>query len=624
MAPERAGAAYAGALAVLAACVALAVTYRIFDTDLWQLLVVGKAMWARHALPMTDEWTWRMWGTPEAVSSWLYRALLWPVWSAGGVEGLFALRGAIALATFGFVVATARRMGARGFAALVVIVAWALLYRARADVRPESLAGLLLAATLWILETRRSGGPDRSLALVPIAVVWANVHHTFLIGLALQAIYAVAGGDARGVRTAAWRAPWAVALGCAAASFLQPYGPRALVAPIEFALRWRGDPTFAAIAELQPLSREFLVRHPFLFLPWAVLILWRARVRRLDRVEVVVFAVSALLAIRWLRFLGIYALLAAPFVARDVHELFARRRAPAWARAEWTRAALATLAMVALTAFTIRSESGLRFGVGLVPTAVPEKACDFIAAHGVRGRGFDDFHLGGYQAYRFWPERERLPFMTTQPELADAEDRRLYGLSMTEEAAWRELDARHRFDYALLDRARTASGRRHDFFDADSTWALVFADDAALVYVRRGGALAAVADSFAFDVMPGGRTARERLVNACFDDSALRARARADVERQIAASPFAAQALVLRGVLDGMDGRDDAARASFERALAIDPAVAQAHWYLGRMELAAGNPAAALAHLKRVEALGARPAGLEREIEAARAGARRR
>jgi hypothetical protein len=619
----RAKAAAVATACVAAACVVAAVTYRVFDTDLWQLLVVGKAAWARHALPMTDEWTWRMWGTPEPTSSWLHRVLLWPVWSSFGVAGLYAWRWTITLATFAFVAATARRMGARGYAAAITIVAWALLYRARADVRPEAVAGLLLAATLWILETRRAGGPDRGVWLVPIALAWANVHHTFALGIVLQTAYALeVPRDARGGRGA--RRAWTIALASLAASFVQPYGPRALVAPFEFGLRFRDDPTFAAIAELHPLTRDFLLRNPLLFAPWLVLLLWRARAKRLDRVEAVVFVVFATLALRWVRFLGVYALVAAPFVARDLHELLARRRLPAALRAPAVRAALAAAAMVALTVWQIRAEPGLEPGIGLVADAFPERACDFMRDHGVRGRGFNDFHYGGYQAYRFWPERDRLPFMTTQPELADAEDRRLYGLSMSDQSAWRELDARHRFDYALLDRRPVTSGRRQDFFDADPTWALVFADDAALLYARRGGPLAAVADSFAFAALPGGPAARERVVNACFADTSVRARARADAERQIASSPLHAQALFLRGMLDLMDRRETDARAAFEGALAVEPKTSQAHWYLGLLDLDAARPAEALAHFERAKALGARPAGLDERIRAARAAVARR
>ena len=43
-------------------------------------------------------------------------------------------------------------------------------------------------------------------------------------------------------------------------------------------------------------------------------------------------------------------------------------------------------------------------------------AAEFLERNDVTGRIFNHFHLGGYLAWRAWPGRERLPFVTTQPE----------------------------------------------------------------------------------------------------------------------------------------------------------------------------------------------------------------
>src|SRR5262249_20780756 len=145
---------------VAAACVVVAASFRIFDTDIWQLLVAAKAMVQSHAIPHRSLWTWPLYGVVERNMSWLFRALLWPFWAWGGVGGLFAWRWLTTLAIFAIAWATARRMGARGLTAIVVVLMGALVYRQRSQVRPETLVGVLLALELWILETRRAGGPD--------------------------------------------------------------------------------------------------------------------------------------------------------------------------------------------------------------------------------------------------------------------------------------------------------------------------------------------------------------------------------------------------------------------------------------------------------------------------------
>src|SRR5262249_1872583 len=149
------------AIAAAAAAIVLSVSFRLADTDLWQLLVVGKATWSLHRIPTTDLWAWPHHGAPQVASSWLFRALLWPLRDLGGVGGLYAWRWASTLAAFALVWAAARRAGARGLVPLVVMVWCALVYRLRSEVRPENFAAVLFALQLWILEVRRRGGPDR-------------------------------------------------------------------------------------------------------------------------------------------------------------------------------------------------------------------------------------------------------------------------------------------------------------------------------------------------------------------------------------------------------------------------------------------------------------------------------
>src|SRR2546426_5561681 len=116
--------------AVAAACVVVAISFRIFDTDLWQHLVRAKAMLALHAIPRQQIWTWPTYGSPEKNAAWAFALLLWGFWSAG-VTGLFLWRWVAVLSTFGLAWAIARRMGARGLSTLVVLVACAMVYRQR-------------------------------------------------------------------------------------------------------------------------------------------------------------------------------------------------------------------------------------------------------------------------------------------------------------------------------------------------------------------------------------------------------------------------------------------------------------------------------------------------------------
>ena len=73
--------------AMMAACLALAASlivsasFRLFETDLWQHLVMGRAIWER-GLPRVNLWTWPQYGAPAFLSSWGFRARGSRPWAA--------------------------------------------------------------------------------------------------------------------------------------------------------------------------------------------------------------------------------------------------------------------------------------------------------------------------------------------------------------------------------------------------------------------------------------------------------------------------------------------------------------------------------------------------------------
>jgi hypothetical protein len=630
------------ALALAFAGVLASVTYRLFETDVWQHLLVGRAIWTLGAVPVTQQWSWQNLGEPEMNSAWLFRALVWKAWSWGSVWGLQIWRWVTTLAAFALLWATARRLGARGFAALLALIACALVYRLRSQIRPETLVAIYLAATLWILETRRQGGPDRTAFLPVVALLWANTHLSWFLGMALLGIHWL------DEQIAAWRraprpggAPprphrlLLVALACFAVSFANPFGARGLWQPFDFALHWRNEPMFAAIGELQRLPAAALLWNGVgaVLLLWPLLMLWRALPRRrapvpsrggraadgagsgVDVVEILTFVLFAAFAWSSLRFLGYVALVAVPYLARDLDAFAASWRWPAWTAPAWRRAALTTIAGLAL-GLPAWSAPGTGIGVGLEERHVPVRAADFMAEHGVRGRGFNHFHFGGYLLYRFWPERDRLPFATIHPEALRREDRLGYEAARTDPGGWAALEARHRFDYAVLYRKQLGGDVLLDVLDADSAWALVFLDDVAALYVRRSGPLAGIAKRFAYSTVPAGRRGIGALGRAAQADGALRARAAAELRRQIAASPWNAMASSVLATFALMEGRRDEAAGLLRAALAVDPALPRAHERLGMIALEAGRPADAVRELERelTLAAGAPATGLRYQL----------
>jgi len=616
------------AMAAVAACVVAAVTYRILDTDFWQHLAVGREIVREGRVPATQVWTWPLYGQPDSPPSWGFRVLLWQFWEWGGMAGLFAWRWLTTLAALALAWLAARRMGATGFSALVVAAWAALALRLRAEPRPESLVFVLIALQLLVHETARRERPGASpwrgaaLALPVVALVWANVHISYWLGLALQLLY-LADAFARGRRdreARAWVTPLAILFAVsAAASFLNPGGWRTLAQPIEYWTTWRHELIYRQISELEPVVWRENVRNLLWLLVagWPLLILLRARRAGFDLAELGIAALFLAQGLGTRRFLGFLAVAAVPFVARDLAQVLAGLRLPRLLAPAWTRAALA--GALAAGALALEWTNPLATpGFGIEPPWRPLAACDFIERHGIRGRAYNHYEFGGYLLYRFHPQRDRLPFMDIH-QTGTREDRHLAAMAMADAGSWAALDRRYRFDWVIFNRYRAGQDRSTDILDADTSFALVFVDDVAAVYVRRSGPLAAVADSFGYRRMRAGLESAPALA-ALAADSLGRPALRRELERLRAESPFHATALSHEANMLFREGRLAEARVALRGALAIDSRFPFADARLAEVALALGRRAEAGAAARRARLTDGPGTRLDDLIFAARGG----
>ena len=638
-APSARHPAFVIAALIAAGCIASLVSFLLYDTDMWQHLAVGRAIWTLHAIPTRQFWTWPTYGAPDVNASWGFRALIWPLWNAFGVRGLFAWRWVSTLAVFTLLLLAARRMGAAGFAPLFAMVLCALTYRHRSQIRPETLVSVLLAAQILIHETWRArerwfaaggGGaagaapPDPRPWLVLIAWVWANAHISYWIGFAVQGFYLVAAPPARGALSAGWleraglhgvRAPIAFLAASLAVSLVNPWGWQALWQPFAYFLYWRHEAVFQSIGELAPLDWSFNLPNllPLMLAGWAALLIWRARARGSDRVEILMFLTFVPLAIGSQRFTGFLSVAAAPFLARDLDSFVRAAKRGSAPAAIWLEGAIVALACVGVCVPEWRRIS-TPMGIGIDWRIPPARACDFIVDHDIHGRVFNQFAAGGYMVYRFWPDRSRLPFMDIH-QAGTLEDRYYYAWAQQDSSAWRFLDTKYHFDDVLLFTRQSADDSLIDWIGADTTrWALVESDDAASLFLRRDGRDASLAERWRYRVLPAGHAAWYPRLAAAIADAAKRHTLEAEFARAADSSPVNSRALTGLALLADADGREAEARALLNRAIRANPKEADVHRYLAELDLAGGDARGALSNLARERALSGESAELDAEV----------
>ncbi len=257
---------------------------------------------------------------------------------------------------------------------------------------------------------------------------------------------------------------------------------------------------------------------------------------------------------------------------------------------------MASLACVAMMVPEL-TRPGIGLGYGFVWNQYPVRACDWIEKHGVRGRAFNPFSYGGYLLWRFYPDSTRLPFMDIH-QAGTPRIRREYAYVAQDSLAWRVLDAQWRFDWVIMMRGLSTRVGVLDFLDADSDFALVFADDVAAVYLRRDGRDSTLAELWGYRLMPGGSRAIGALGDRVWQDPAIRVALDRELARAIASSEWNGHARALAANIALQDGRYDEAAKHLQHAIRLETQEQLLHGRLGIARLMSGRAVEALAEFE--------------------------
>ena len=234
-------------------------------------------------------------------------------------------------------------------------------------------------------------------------------------------------------------------------------------------------------------------------------------------------------------------------------------------------------------------------GIAINWLTTPVRACDFMLAHDVRGKGLNQFAAGGYLVYRFWPDRSRLPFMDIH-QAGTRQDRYYYAWAQQDSSGWRYLDEMHHFDYAVLFTHQNPNDHLIDRLDADTThWALVFSDDAAALFLRRDGPYASESQRLRYDLFPAGKVGFAAKMAEAGADSTLRLRLEGEFKRAEGSSEWNSRAKLGLAILADQGGREAEALRYLGEVLSRDPLEFHAHEYRAEIELAEGDARGALA-----------------------------
>ena len=202
------------------------------DADVGWHIRTGEYILNHHQVPHHDLYSFSKPGAPWYAWEWLTDVIDGLLFRWAGLKGVVLAAGVIIAL---FATTLMRRIvdaGAHLFVALLVTLLSVGSASMHFLARPHVFTLLLLSLSMGLIEADRSGAsPARMWWLVPITLVWTNLHGGFLVLIGLLGLAAI-GAGARSLDTTAPAGAWIglppcagpLTAACAAVSFINPYG----------------------------------------------------------------------------------------------------------------------------------------------------------------------------------------------------------------------------------------------------------------------------------------------------------------------------------------------------------------------------------------------------------------
>jgi hypothetical protein len=442
--------------------------------DYFWHLATGRWIVQERALPATDPFALASDRTPWIDGEWLFQLPAYALHSLGGDELLGVLRAIVVGGVF-FLIWLRTKGAADDGRAMAAFALTAIAFAAavgRLDVRPSTCAAVFVAAAIVLLEREPSLRRDLLYAL--LTVVWINTHPSALLA---PAVAVVAVGLQLAVRRS--RIVDVVRIGALSgiALIVNPYGWRGIAAPLELT---------AFVRHGGFVNAEWLPSPPALFplfylaIAAALLVLLYAPDRRTHLWRMALFAVFALLAIRYVRNQGLF-LVAMPLLIAPM--------IPPIPRAELRKLAFA-VGLLGLVWSVATNDHAF----GIDEHRFPVASVRALRASGLGGNIYNPDQFGGFLIWNLHPPRRVLTdgrnelYRAFLPEYAKARvDGRAWNALLRKYSITLAVEEYRREPMEITD-AATKQRRKMPaslVYFPRNQWALIAFDDAAMVFARR-------------------------------------------------------------------------------------------------------------------------------------------
>jgi hypothetical protein len=385
----------------------------VVDPDFWWHLRTGQYILETRSIPHSDVFSFTSAGREWIAHEWLTEVLLFAVFRTAGTTGLMLVFAAIITAAFAV---TYRRCEGSPYIAGFALLLGMTATMSNWGVRPQIVTFLLASVYLVLLFRFAGDGQSKRLWwLVPLMLLWVNLHGGYSLGLALLALFAagmaldgLTGVEDWAIVRTRLRALAMVFAACVAVVPLNPNGLRMFTYPFE-TLHSAAQQTH--ILEWQSPNFHSAAAQPFAWLLLLTFLVAAVSPRRLRPLEVLLLCVTGYAGLRSVRHVPIFVLVAVPLLAGQTWALVKQR---GWEASFLGRERerlpipqvafnyLVLAATLAVGVLRIQQVAGQQSEAEA--KEFPAAAVAFIRSQHPAAPMFNPYEWGGYLIWKLYPE----------------------------------------------------------------------------------------------------------------------------------------------------------------------------------------------------------------------------
>jgi hypothetical protein len=294
----------------------------VADPDIWWHLHNAEYLFQHHQLPRYDMYSFTVSGHPWLNHEWVAEIPFYLAWRAAGLSGLNALMlGVIDLIFLGLLYLCYQE--SRNFKASIAACCFST-FLACVSYGPRTIlfGYAYLVILLIVLQRFRRKGHAPLWVLPPLFCLWANTHGSWSLGIIVFTVVVAAGfveGTWGSVESELWtpaqsRKLVLTWLGSVAALFVNPFGYRLVLYPLDLAFRQKLN--VAHVAEWVSVNFHDTRGKVVMFLLLGLLLTALLRRIRWTLAELVLVFFSLYSGLTHVRFLFLLAIVAAPVMAK--------------------------------------------------------------------------------------------------------------------------------------------------------------------------------------------------------------------------------------------------------------------------------------------------------------------